>query len=400
MTTDNFDIRPFRLAVPDTDLAELHGRLARTRWTDDLPGVGWSRGVPVAYLKELAAYWRDGFDWRAQEAALNTFPQFVTSIDGQDVHFMHVRSSEPDAVPLLLAHSYPASVVEFTRIIGPLTEPTAHGADPADAFHVVAPSIPGFGLSAPVGEPGWDIARTASAFAELMRRLGYERYGVLGGDIGAGIVGRLAAIEPDRIVGVHLTSDPGAMAATSEHMPLPDDLAEADRARLHQLQAAWHEQDGYLVLQSNRPQTLAHGLTDSPAAQLAWIVDSFKEWTNPATELPEDAVDRDQLLTNVTLYWFTRTGSSAAEFLYATAHSDMDWVGTSTVPQGWAVFNADGIVRRMMDPACEIEHWSEFAQGGHFPAMEVPELLVSDVRTFFREQRSGRLKRGPVSRTG
>ena len=223
-------------------------------------------------------------------------------------------------------------------------------------------------------------------FAKLMRRMAYTQYGVHGGDIGAGIVGQLAATTVDQVLGVHVSSDPGSVAAVSEHMPLRD-LSASDRDRLDQLRATWEEQKGYLVLQSHRPQTMAHALMDSPIAQLAWIVDSFKEWTSPAAHLPEDAVDLDQLLTNVTLYWFTRSGASASHFLYATAHTTAGWVGEPTVPHGWAVFNADGIVRRLMDPTFEIEHWSEFSQGGHFPAMEVPELLVRDIQAFFHKLR-------------
>jgi pimeloyl-ACP methyl ester carboxylesterase len=386
-TADNPGIRPFRLDISESDLADLAGRLRRTRWSDDPPDAGWSRGVPATYLRRLADYWRDGYDWRAQEAAWNAFPQFITTIDDQDIHFLHVRSSEPDAEPLLIVHGYPTSPVEFLKIIRPLTEPRRHGGDPADAFHVVAPSVPGFGLSTPVSGPGWEIGRTAAAFAELMQRLDYPRYGLHGTDIGAGIAGQLAATANGRVLGVHVTSDPGAVAATSEHMPLPDTLSTTDRDRLAQLRATWDEQKGYLVLQSQRPQAITHALTDSPVAQLAWIVDNVKEWTNPSTELPEDAVDLDQLLTNVNLYWFARAGASAAQFLYNTAHSAMAWVGESTVPHGWAVFNADAIVRRVMDPDYEIEHWSEFTEGGHFPAMEVPELLVRDIRDFFHKLR-------------
>jgi epoxide hydrolase len=389
-TRHGTDVRPFRLHVADSELADLHDRLARTRWTDDLPGVDWSQGVPVAYLRRLVDHWRTGFDWRGQEAELNSYPQFTTGIDGQVVHFLHVPSPERDALPLLLVHGYPSSVVEFREVIGPLTDPRSHDADPADAFHVVVPSIPGFGPSTPVVEPGWEMGRTADAFAELMRRLGHERYGLHGGDIGAGITGQLAARAADHVVGVHVASDPGAVAATTEYLPLPDDLTSAEKARLEQLRATWDEQKGYLVLQSTRPQTVAHGLTDSPVAQLAWIVDNVKEWTDPAAALPEDAVDLDQLLTTVSLYWFTRSGASAARFLHAVAHSGTDWVGEPGAPLGWAVFDADPIVRRLMDPTGQVEHWSEFDRGGHFPAMEVPDLLVRDIRRFFRGLRGAR----------
>ena len=297
----NAEIRPFRIAIPQAELDDLGDRLARTRWPDELPGVGWSRGVPLGYLRELTEHWRSGYDWRQQEARLNGLPQCTTTVDGQVIHFVHVRSPEPDALPLLITHGYPSSVVEFLEVIGPLTDPRAHGGDPADAFHVVAPSIPGFGFSVPVRQPGWEVARTAGAFAELMRRLGYERYGAHGGDIGAGVAGILGATQADRVVGTHTTGDARAVALAGQYFPLPDDLAEADKARVEEQQRLWAEAKGYLDIQSTRPQTLAYALTDSPVGQLAWIVEKFKEWTDDAAELPEDAVDRDQLLTNISV---------------------------------------------------------------------------------------------------
>jgi pimeloyl-ACP methyl ester carboxylesterase len=351
----NTEIRPFRIDIPQTDLDDLHERLARTRWPDELPGVGWERGVPLDYLKELAQHWRTSYDWREWEARLNELPQFTTQIDGQNIHFLHVRSPEPDALALIMTHGWPGSMAEFMKIIGPLSNPRAHGGDPAEAFHIVAPSLPGFGFSMPLREPGWEMGRTTDAFAELMRRLGYDRYGAQGGDIGAGVTGRLASIDPDHVMGYHVNSDQGS----SEH-------------------------SGYFELQSTRPQTLAYSLADSPVGQLAWIVEKFKEWTNPAAPLPEDAVDRDQLLTNVSIYWFTDSGGSSAQFYYEGAHSQLDWLTPSTAPQGWAVFNTDPIMRRLMNPEGKIAHFSEFEEGGHFPAMEAPDLLVGDVRAFFR----------------
>ncbi|HEX8862369.1 MAG TPA: epoxide hydrolase [Actinomycetes bacterium] len=386
-TGERAGIQPFRIAVPDADLDDLRDRLARTRWPDELPGGGWSRGVPLAYLKALAGWWRDGYDWRAQEAELNRLPQYTTTIDGQRIHFLHVRSPEPDALPLLVTHGYPSTVVEFSRIAGPLTDPRAHGGDPADAFHLVAPSLPGFGLSTPVEQPGWEVARTTAAFAELMERLGYRRYGAHGGDIGAGVSGLLGATRPDRVVGTHTTSDARGVALAGVYFPVPDDLSDGDRARLQERQRLWADAKAYLDIQATRPQTLAYALTDSPAGQLAWIVEKFKEWTDDAAELPEDAVDRDQLLTNVSLYWFTRSGASAARFIYEGAHSGPDWGAPPSrppAPQGLALFGGDDLLRRVMDPEHRMAHWSEFERGGHFPAMEVPDLLVGDLREFFR----------------
>jgi epoxide hydrolase len=380
-------IRPFRIEVPQADLTDLADRLARTRWPDELPGAGWGRGVPLGYLEELAGYWRDGYDWRANEARLNRLPQFTTTIDGQTIHFLHVRSPEPDALPLLVVHGYPSSIVEFTRIVGPLTDPRAHGGGAGDAFHLVVPSLPGFGFSTPVRQPGWEVARTTGAFAELMDRLGYRRYGAHGGDIGAGVAGILGTAHADRVAGVHTTADARSVALAGQYFQLPPDLAEADRVRVEERQRLWADAKAYLDLQSTRPQTLAYALTDSPTGQLAWIVEKFKEWTDDKADLPEDAVDRDQLLTNVSIYWFTRSGASAARFIYEGAHAGPDWgaaPATPPAPQGLALFGGDDLLRRVLDPEHRIEQWSEYERGGHFPAMEVPDLLVDDVRRFFR----------------
>jgi pimeloyl-ACP methyl ester carboxylesterase len=382
-------IQPFTIAIPQADLDDLRDRLARTRWPDELPGVGWNRGVPLGYLKALAEYWRTGYDWRVHEAKLNQFPQFTTEIDGQTIHFLHVRSPEPDALPLVLIHSWPGSIVEFMRMIGALTDPRAHGGDPADAFHVVVPSIPGFGFSVPVQEVRWTSGRIARAFAKLMSRLGYERYGAHGGDIGAGVAGGLSPIDPDRVVGVHVTSDPPTVVSFAMFSGDPaanPGLSEAEKERVERMKQTSMDGMGYLQIQTTRPQTLAYALTDSPVGQLAWIAEKFKEWTDSAAELPEDAVDRDQLLTNISIYWFTRSGASAAHALYESMHAQ-EWGEEGPAPTGFAVFGADTIARRLMDPEHKIEHWSEFERGGHFPAMEAPDLLIGDVRAFFRRFR-------------
>jgi epoxide hydrolase len=384
---DPTEVRPFRIDIPQADLGDLRERLHRTRWPDELEGAGWARGVPLGYLRDLAAHWADRYDWRAQEARLNQFPQFTTTIDGQDVHFLHVRSPEPDALPLLVTHGYPSSVVEFVDLIGPLTDPRAHGGDPADAFHVVAPSLPGFGFSVPLRAAGWESGRTARAWVELMRRLGYERYGAHGGDIGGGISGDLGGLDPDRVVGAHVSTDPTALALLDLLPAEVDGLPEAEAASHRRLRQYGEGGKGYLQIQGTRPQTLAYGLTDSPAGQLAWIVEKFKEWTDPAEEPPEAAVDRDQLLTNVSVYWFTRSGASAAQFLYEAAHAVREWGAPSPTPTGLAVFGEGALLRRVLDPERKVEHWSEFGRGGHFPAMEVPDLLVADVRAFFRRLR-------------
>ncbi len=391
-------IRPFRIDIPQADLDDLTDRLARTRWPRELPGVGWGRGVPLGYLQQLVAYWAGSFDWRAQEATLNEVPQFVTAIDGQDIHLLHVRSPEPGALPLVLTHGWPSSPVEFLAVIGPLTDPGAHGGDPADAFDVVIPSLPGYGFSTPLRETGWgNLFRVAQAWSELMGRLGYQRYAVHGTDVGAGVAGLLAMVEPARVLGVHLTG-------TAAGMPFGpavelDGLSGADRDRAERFNAFQADGLGYLHLQATRPQTLAYSLTDSPVGQLAWIVEKVQEWTDPAAALPEDAVDRDQLLTGVSISWFTGAGGSSAHATYEGMQAWRELVARQSAgagapqsappgpPTGVAVFAADTTIRSVLDPAGAIGHWSEFDRGGHFPAMEVPELLTADIRTFFRDLR-------------
>lgn len=381
-------IRPFRVEIPQADLDDLRERLARTRWSEELPGVGWSRGVPVGYLKELADHWRTGYDWRVWEAKLNEYPQFTTEIDGQSVHFLHVRSPEPDALPLILTHGWPGSVVEFLGVIGPLTDPRTHGGDPADAFDVVIPSIPGFGFSGPTHEAGWDSARVARAWAELMARLGYTRYGAQGGDMGAFVAPDLGRIDAEHVVGVHVN------AATMGFIPFgpvpTEELAtftDAEKARLERLNRYLSDGNGYFQIQATRPQTLAYGLTDSPVGQLAWIMEKFKEWTVPSEELPERAIDRDLMLTDVMLYWLTGTAGSSARMYYDNMHSSNWNMQPGTTPTGVAVFAEDIAIRRYGEHGNNITHWSEFERGGHFAALEAPDLLVGDVRQFFRTVR-------------
>jgi epoxide hydrolase len=383
-------VHPFRLAVPEADLNDLTARLENTRWPQTLPGVGWSRGVPLDYLQNLATYWASSFDWRAQEARLNSVSQFTTEIDGQTIHFIHVRSPEPDAMALIVTHGYPSSVVEFIPLIAPLTNPRAHGGSPADAFDVVIPSLPGFAMSMPLSDTGWEASRTARAWAELMRRLGYARYGAHGADIGAGVSGLLPVAAPGAVAGVHVASDPGgavAFALMTGGLGNLDQFSDAERIRIQALRSEAEDGRAYLQLQSTRPQTLAYGLTDSPIFQLAWIVEKFKEWTHASAELPEQAVDLDQLLANISLYWFTRCGATAAQFIYAAAHAGGDWGGPPTVPTGFAVFGTEPFAQRLMDPSGAMPHFSEFEAGRHFPAMEVPDLLVRDIRSFFRPLR-------------
>ncbi|MFI5709269.1 epoxide hydrolase family protein [Kribbella sp. NPDC051620] len=377
-------IESFRVEISQAEVDELRRRLEVARWPEGLPGVGWAYGVPVEYLRELAEYWRDGYDWRAAEGRLNEWEQFTTVIDGARVHFVHLRSPEADATPLLVTHGWPGSVVEFQEIAGPLTDPQRYGVG-GPAFHLVMPSIPGFTLSGPTREAGWEQVRVARAFAELMARLGYERYGVQGGDWGAAISREIGRLYPERVIGVHLNLIPGA-GATSE--PTEDELAVLDPKERERTVASWQrfagwlkESQGYAELQSTRPQTVAYALTDSPVGQLAWIAEKFEEWSG------DDPIDRDHLLTNVSLYWFTRTAGSAGRIYYERSHAAY-WgqpLPVSTAPTGFADFPEDNFIplRHIAERTNNIVRWTEYPRGGHFAALEVPDLLVTDIRAFF-----------------
>ncbi|MGK5558920.1 epoxide hydrolase family protein, partial [Actinomadura kijaniata] len=371
MTADS--VRPFRIDVSAADLDDLRDRLRRTRWGAQIGGQGWSRGVPVDYLRGLAAYWADGYDWRKAEAELNALPQFVTEVDGQPIHFAHVRSANPDATPLLLVHDWPASFAAFTRVVEPLT---------AD-FHLVITDTPGVAFSGPLTAPGWNTGRIAGAFVELMTRLGYDRYGVQGNGGGAWIAAEMGRQAPGRTIGVHLN---GLITFPSDDPADFAGLTEVEQGRLARLQEFRDDKMGFNHIQSTRPDTLAHGLHDSPAGQLAWIVEKFKEWTDQAAELPEDAVDRDQLLTNVSLYWFTGTAGSSAQLYYEMAHDPAAYAPKprGTVPTGViATATTDVAIRRFADRDHNVVHWTETERGGNFLAMEQPQILADDVRAFF-----------------
>jgi len=367
------DIRSFRIEIPQSDLDSLNGRLASARWPGELPGVGWGRGVPLGYLQDLAGHWQAQYDWRAAEAQLNSYPQFTTEIDGQQIHFMHVESGQPGAKPLLITHGFPSTVAEFLHLIEPLVNPSG-----GQAFHIIAPSLPGYAFSTPLADTGWTMSRAARAWAELMRRLGYRRYGVHGGDIGAGVSGMVAGLDSEQVIGMHVVTDPLTAANTATFLPGMAERLDAsdpvDKLILGRMEEFTKDGSGYLAIQNTRPQTIGYGLTDSPLLQLAWIAEKFHAWT----DLP---IDRDQLLTTVSLYWFTGSGASAAHTLYEQAHSS-DWGPPPSVPQGFAVFGADQTVRRLV-PAPDDAHWTEFARGGHFPAMEAPAELAADLQAFF-----------------
>jgi epoxide hydrolase len=372
-------VEPFRIDIPQAQLDDLDRRLAATRFPDELPGAGRRHGVPLGELRDLVGYWRDGYDWRQQERRLNAVPQFTTRIDGQLVHFLHVRSGRPDALPLVLTHGWPGSVLEFLAVIGPLTDPAAHGGDPADAFHVVVPSMPGFGFSGPTSEPGWTGQRVARTWSALMPGLGYHRYGAQGGDIGARVSRELGRIAPEHVAGVHLnfllTPPPGDPAGfTPEERAAAAGLAHYDR-----------ELSGYFRQQSTRPQTLAYALTDSPAGLAAWIGEKFAEWSDPGSQ-----ISRDDVLTDVMLYWLTGTVNSSIRMYWEHYHAPGGGVPLpSRTPTGIAIFPHELAppVRAIAEQANNIVHWSPQPRGGHFAALEEPGLLVDDIRAFFRPLR-------------
>ncbi|GII81965.1 microsomal epoxide hydrolase [Sphaerisporangium rufum] len=369
-------IRPFRIEIPQADVDDLRDRLARTRWGTEIPGQGWSRGVPVSYLRDLAQYWGEKYSWRAAEERLNELPQFLTEVDGQTLHFAHVRSADPDAVPLLIAHDWPGSFALYLPVIEALS---AH-------FHVVLASTPGVGFSGPLTSAGWNTGRIAGAFNEIMTRLGYESYGVQGTGGGAQIAVEMGRQAPENVIGVHVN---GHITFPSDDPADFADLTPAEQERLGRLQEFRDDKMGFNVIQSTRPQTLAFGLHDSPAGQLAWIAEKFKEWSDPAADLPEDAVGLDLLLTNVSLYWFTGTAGSSANLYWEMAHDPTAWAPKerSQVPLGVALGVTDITVRRYAERDAPVTRWTELPRGGNWLPAEQPEAFADDVRAFFTAAR-------------
>lgn len=378
-------IEPFRVDVPDGVLEDLRERLGRTRWPDQIPDSAWEYGTDVDYLRQLCDYWRDGYDWRKAEAKFNGWEQGLTTIDGQRIHFIHARSPVPDAVPLLVLHGWPGSVAEFLKIIDPLRDPQAHGGDAADAFHVVCPSLPGFGFSGPTTARGWKPSRIAAAMAELMTRLGYDRFGAHGGDWGATTSNYLAQIAADRMIGLHLSmvaAGPPAGAA----------LTPADELRLQEISDFFTQEAGYQQIQGTRPQTLGYALNDSPAGLAGWIVEKFRAWSDCDGDV-ETAITRDEMLTDITVYWVTQTANSSARIYYEAMHGG-EYAPLPTrieVPTGCAIFPKETVraPRSWAESAWNVQHWTEMPKGGHFPALEQPQLLVDDIRAFFRVIRKG-----------
>lgn len=374
-------IETFRIHIDDDVLDDLRSRLARTRFPDRIDDTGWEYGIPVDYLRELVEYWRDEYDWRAQETRLNELEQYRTRIDDQSIHFIHARSPHADAQPLLMTHGWPGSVVEFVDVIPRLTNPEAFGGNAADAFHVIAPSLPGYGFSEPPHTRGWDVARIARAFAELMARLGYASYGAQGGDWGAQVATMIGALDPEHCAAIHL------------NMPIadrPDEpvaLSATEKADLTAMAHFQREEAGYAIEQGTKPQTLGAALNDSPAGLLAWIVEKFCTWSD-CNGHPENTFTRDQLLTNVTVYWVTQTITSSAR-LYRETRTSAQAPEYVAVPTGVARYPKEVLrfPRSWVERRYNVTYWADMPRGGHFAAMEQPELFADDVRKFFRTVR-------------
>jgi len=385
------NLEPFRVEFDRIAIDDLRARLQHTRWPERETVDDWSQGTPLAFVQDLATYWRDGYDFDAAQARMNAWPQFVTRIDDLDIHFVHVHSPEPDAVPLVMTHGWPGSIVEFFEVLGPLTDPVAHGGVRTDAFHVVCPSLPGYGFSSRPSTRDRGVPWIARSWATLMRRLGYERFGAQGGDWGSAVTTTVGELYRERVLGIHVNMPTVPLG------PLTDDATERERTSFDDF--AWHTQwgTGYQHQQSTRPQTLGYGLADSPVGQLAWIVEKFWAWTDCDGD-PLSIFTRDQLLDNVSIYWFTGTGASSARLYWESAGpappldpaAMATQIGPVTVPTGCSVFPRE--IRRPSRRWAErrftnIHWWNEPAKGGHFAAFEQPELFVDEVRSSFRPLR-------------
>jgi len=375
------EITPFQIDIPDADVDDLQQRLRQTRWPDPETVDDWSQGIPLGYVRELCGYWLERYDWRASEARLNRFPQFRTEIDGVDIHFVHARSPEDGALPLVITHGWPGSIVEFHKVIEPLTDPVAFGGHARDAFHVVCPSLPGYGFSGRPGRPGWDTARIAAAWDQLMARLGYPRYAAQGGDWGAQVTTALGMNHPEHLAGIHLNM-PIAFPP-----PGATDLTEREQAALATISHYNTWESGYFKEQSTRPQTVGYGLADSPAALCAWIVEKFWAWTDCDGD-PANVLTRDEMLDNVMLYWLPATGASSARLYWE--NNAKGFLGPVTVPVGCSIFPKEIFrpSRRWADAQLtNVHYWNELDKGGHFAAFEQPETFVSEVRACFRPLR-------------
>lgn len=382
----------FEIAVPDEDLIDLKNRLDRTRYPDVLEGAGWDYGMDIDVLREYVDYWRTAYDWRAREEKYNAFPQFTTTAAGERVHFFHVRSENPDAIPMVMLHGYMGSVAEFVDMLGPLTNPAAHGADAADAFHVVVPSLPGYGFSGPTRQRGFDMHRCADAIAEVMQQLGYERYIVQGGDWGALITRRMGEAYADRLIAVHFNMlfaypPPGEAPDMSR-------VTDAEKARMADSVARIAGGTGYMSMLSTRPQTMAFAHADSPVGMAAWLLEKYQAWCDLDDEDLESVFSKDQLLDNIMFYWITGTANSSGRLYFesaATGTSALDpWAGRVDVPTGHAVYPRELLQtpRSWAEKQYNIVYWSEQERGGHFAPFERPEAFTKDLREFARLFRS------------
>lgn len=376
---------PFRLSIPEDQLADLKTRLQRARWPVEPDGDSWERGIPGSYLHQLADRWA-AFDWAKHEAAINRFDQVLFTHDHQDIHAFHIRSPEPDAVPLVLLHGWPSCGLEYLKIFDALADPVAHGGKASDAFHVIAPTMPGFGLSPAATTPGWNMAKVAQATLSLVSALGYDRFAVHGTDMGAGVAGQLDTLAAGRVIGLHTGTDSDTAVAVASFMKdaalARSDLSDAQKADLAQRFAGMDNRNGYLAIQSSRPKTLGFALHDSPTGQLAWIAEKFAAWTDPDKALIEDAVDLDQFLAIASTYWFGGGGAGSAHAIWESFRA-MGWGAQTSTPKGVIAFNADDLTRPLLDPQNALTHWTSRSDGGHFPAMELPDVLVADLRLFF-----------------
>jgi epoxide hydrolase len=376
------DITGFRIDIHDADLDDLRRRLRRTRWPEPETVDDWSQGIPLAYVRQLCEYWLERYDWPARQARLNRLPQFITEIDGIGIHFVHARSAEEGAMPLVITHGWPGSIVEFVKVIGPLTDPVAFGGNAADAFHVVCPSLPGYGFSGKPNRPGWGVGHIADAWDQLMGRLGYERYGAQGGDWGAQVTTAIGMRHPEHVAGIHLN-----MPIAFPGPAVMDDPTERERAALDSMEYYGSWDSGYSKEQSTRPQTVGYGLVDSPAGLCAWIVEKFWSWTDCDGD-PANVLSRDELLDNVMFYWLPATGASSARLYWESFTKP--FLGPVPVPVGCSIFPKE-IFRPARRWAQEqfpnLHYWNELDKGGHFAAFEQPEAYVGEVRASFRPLR-------------
>lgn len=381
-------MEPFKIAFADSMLVDLKHRLEHARYPDQIEGSDWDYGTELGFLQELCAYWRDEFDWRNREAELNRFDHFRTAIDGLNVHFIHQQSREPNALPLIITHGWPGSIVEFEKILGPLTNPAAHGGDPADAFHVVCPSMPGYGFSDAPKEAGFDIRRVAETNVALMARLGYSKYGAQGGDWGSLATAWMGALDPEHVCGIHMNM---VLYRRPQGGNPTEGLTSEELERLAHARRFVAEETGYQAIQGTKPQTLGYGLHDSPAGLAAWIVEKFKTWSDCDGDV-ERRFTKDELLTNIMIYWGTGTITSSMRLYYETMKSKLFFGPPDekiSAPAAFALFPREltRLPRKWAEGSFNVTRWTEMPRGGHFAAMEEPELLVEDIRAFYRDLR-------------